>query len=84
MTDNHTPILTAIGGRIYGETAKERLIARVYGDDALAAQFAVAPEMLDALSLWAAADQERDEAVRQTARQIAREKRDAVLAKLEK
>ena len=34
-----------------------------------------------ALELWAAADAETDEAARQTARQIAREKRDAAIAK---
>ncbi len=45
MTDKHTPILTAIGDRIYGETPEDGLIARVYGDDALAAQFAAAPEL---------------------------------------
>ena len=42
--NKHTPTLTAIGDRIYGETPKDGLIARVYGDAELAALFAAAPE----------------------------------------
>ena len=40
----HTPTLTAIDDRIYGETPEDGLIAKVYGDAELAALFAAAPE----------------------------------------
>ena len=37
MSD-HTPELTAIGDKIYGETPEDGIIARVYADEALAAR----------------------------------------------
>ena len=47
----HTPVLTASGDRIYGETPEDGLIARVYGDHELAMKMAAALEMLEALKL---------------------------------
>ena len=42
--------------------------------------FIAAPDLLEALKLWKASDEEIDEGACQTLRQIAREKRDAALA----
>ena len=42
-------ILTAMGDRIYGETPEDGIVARVYGDPALALKMAAATEMLEAL-----------------------------------
>lgn len=43
------PRLTALGDRIYGETPEDGLVARVYGDDALALKMAASPTLLEAL-----------------------------------
>jgi hypothetical protein len=35
----HTPKLTALGDKIYGETPEDGIIARIYSDEDLAARF---------------------------------------------
>ena len=67
-----------------GERTLKELMADIDGAYAERDRLkAINAELLAALILWQASDQETNEGARQVARQIAREKRDAAIARAE-